>query len=532
MTFNAEHIPIENTGFFSTIVRDYIDGAKALESFYSFSPNVEGIAKAIKARENSGFNRSLLTNHLQEQYSGVELLPPLAKNIELLNNSNTYTVCTAHQPNIFTGHLYFVYKIIHAIRLASFLSEKLPDYNFVPVFYMGTEDADLEELGKVEIEGKVYKWETDQKGAVGRMKVDKALLDLLQEMAAQVSVLPYGEEIISLLRRSYSLNETIEVATFKLVNELFGRFGLIILLPDNANLKRSFSEIILKELQQEFSSKAVNSTVKSFPEKYKIQAGGRSINLFYLNDQVRERIEKVNHDFNVNNSEIRFSEAEIVELVESNPERFSPNVILRPVYQELLLPNVAFIGGGGELAYWLELKKVFEEAGVPMPVLVLRNSFTIIRKKIAEQISKWDIEISDLFLKPVELANKIIAQSSSSPLNLEVQRKSLDEIFGKISSIAGNQDNSLQKHVGAIHHSLLDKITALEKKMKRAARKRETDSVNQVNNIYNKLFPHGSLQERVDNIIPFYCLWGPQIFDALLQHSGSFEQNFTVLTEQ
>ena len=156
---------------------------------------------------------------------------------------NTFTITAAHQPNIFTGHLYFIYKIIHAIKVADELQKLLPDNNFVPVYYMGSEDADLEELGEVVVDGKKLVWETKQTGAVGRMHIDAAFLKIIKEISGQIGVLKFGEELISKMQRAYSIGKTIEEATFEFVNELFSSFGLFVLLPDVATLKKSFDPI-------------------------------------------------------------------------------------------------------------------------------------------------------------------------------------------------------------------------------------------------------------------------------------------------
>ncbi|RYG29047.1 MAG: bacillithiol biosynthesis BshC, partial [Chitinophagaceae bacterium] len=229
MAFSAKHISIEDTGFFAPVVKDYVGADKALRSFYDHEVSISGVKAAIEKRAGFKFDRQLLSNVLTAQYQKVEVHAEVQKNLSLLTHENTFTVCTAHQPNIFTGHLYFVYKILHAIRLADELSKSITGKNFVPVFYMGSEDADLEELGSIEIDGKAYQWHTDQKGAVGRMKVDKALISLIDEISLQVSVQPFGAEVVNVLRDAYRLNETIEESTFRLINEMFGRFGLVVL---------------------------------------------------------------------------------------------------------------------------------------------------------------------------------------------------------------------------------------------------------------------------------------------------------------
>src|SRR5437868_2265032 len=393
-------LPYQQTGYFSKIIIDYLKGDEKLSPFYAHEVSVDGIKAAIAERKQFPTNRKLLVDQLQSQYAGVEPNEKVQQHIQQLHGENTFTITTTHQPNIFTGHLYFVYKILHAIKLAAELKQHLPELNFVPVFYMGSEDADLDELGHIFLFGERYEWKTTQKGAVGRMKVDKALLQLMDSISGQLLVFQFGKEIIELLKACYVEGSTIETATFKLINSLFGDYGLVVLLPDNATLKRSFIPIVEKEFATGFSHNAVQETVKSFPPEYKVQAAGREINLFYLKDDLRERIEEIDPGrFRVHGSDIVFDDQSLKDEIDKYPERFSANVILRPLYQEMILPNIAFIGGGGEIAYWLELKKVFDDVSIPFPVLVLRNYFLIVDKDQLDKISKLGFDVVDMFKK-------------------------------------------------------------------------------------------------------------------------------------
>jgi bacillithiol synthase len=372
MDTTAQLIDYNTTGAFSKLVTDYISGNKDLAPFYNHPVSIEGIKAAIAARKQYATNRSLLVEALMVQYKEFAIAAMVKTNIDRLLLPNTFTITTAHQPNIFTGPLYFIYKILHAIKLAEQLTSNIPDCNFVPVYYMGSEDADLDELGHIFIKGEKYRWHTTQTGAVGRMKVDKALVKLIDEIAGQILVQPNGAAIIAIMKACYQEGVTIEQATFKLVNELFKDYGLVVLLPDTPLLKKAFIPVIEKELNEGFSYKAVNETAALFPATYKVQASGREINLFYLLDDKRERIEKTTTGFSVNNTTLQYTAKEICTELINHPERFSPNVILRPVFQEVILPNIAFIGGGGELAYWMELKKVFLATGVKKTCLLMK----------------------------------------------------------------------------------------------------------------------------------------------------------------
>jgi bacillithiol synthase len=528
----AQFIDYKTTGFFNQLMVDYIAGDTSLKSFYNYPVSIEGVKAAIEGRKKITTDRKLLVTQLEKQYSSLTTSKKVTANIQLLLKENTFTVCTAHQPNIFTGHLYFVYKILHSIKLAESLKAGLPAYDFVPVYYMGSEDADLDELGQVSINGSTYKWETKQTGAVGRMKVDKALLQLIAEIDGQLSIQPFGKEIIDLVKTCYKEGITIEQATFQLVDALFAEYGLVILLPDSAELKKAFIPIVEKELKEGFSYKAVAETVAKFPAQYKVQASGRELNLFYLKEDIRERIVQEGTRFKVQGTSLEFSDKEIIEELNKYSERFSPNVILRPVFQELILPNIAFIGGGSEVAYWLELKKVFEAVNIPLPILIVRNSFLFINKEMQELTQKLGFEAIDLFKTTTILSNELVKRESDLQLNLQKEKEQLKELYEQFKTIAGKIDITLSQHTSALQAKTLEKIEALEKKMLREEKKKFEAQQRQLLKLKQRLFPNDSLQERVDNLLPYYAKWGKGFIKTIYDNSLSLEQQFGILLEE
>jgi bacillithiol biosynthesis cysteine-adding enzyme BshC len=453
----------------------------------------------------------------------------LQKNLELLLEENTFTITTAHQPNIFTGPLYFVYKILHVIKLAAYLSEALPENNFVPVFYMGSEDADLDELGNITLRNQPYKWETKQTGAVGRMKVDKAFVKLIEAMHGQLGVEPFGDKIISIFKKYYKEGTTILQATLGVVNELFGAFGLVVLIPDNSQLKRLFNPIVKKELSELFSHRKVDETLALLKEHYKVQAGGRELNLFYLTEDKRERIERTDSQFEIPGLKRVFTEEEILDELENHPERFSANVILRGVFQEAVLPNIAFIGGGGELAYWLELKKVFEAANVPYPVLILRNSFLLFSQKQQEKINELGFEMQDVFKEENVLLNELVRRTSEKKLDLDKELQISSSFYNNIKNIAGEIDPTLPQHVESLKIKATKQLTELAKKMLRAEKRKFEAEKRQIQKLKSQLFPNDNLQERVENVAGFYALAGTQFLKLCLQNSLTVQQQFTLL---
>ena len=524
-------ISYSSTNYFPEIISDYISGNEQLQPFYAQPVSVDGIKKTIEARKLFATDRKLLVNILQKHYANADPTTQQLQSIQQLANSNTFTVTTAHQPNIFTGHLYFIYKILHAIKLCEKLKAEMPENDFVPVYYMGSEDADLDELGHIYIDGIKHKWKTDQSGAVGRMKVDKALVQLLDAMEGDLTVYPFGKEIINQMKTCYVEGTTIEQATFKLVNALFGEYGLIILLPDDADYKRAFIPVVEKELKEQFSHSIVEATAAKFPKQYKVQASGRELNMFYLLDDSRERIEKVNGRWSIVNSKISFNEQELEDELTNNPERFSANVILRPVFQEMILPNIAFIGGGAEISYWLELKKVFEVVEVPFPVLVLRNSFLLVEKNYLSKINNLGFSATDLFKTENDLMNVLVKKNSEVQLSLQKEKESVKIFYNDLRNIAGAVDITLQPHTEALEKLALHKIETLEKKMLRAEKKKFEAQQRQLHKLKGLLFPHDSLQERIENFMPFYAKWGKGFIGTIYNNSLALEQEFVILAE-
>jgi bacillithiol biosynthesis cysteine-adding enzyme BshC len=528
----ATRIPYRQTGCFSKTIVDYIDQPAHLKDFFAHPPTLNGIQKAIEERKQFKYNRKTLVAELKKQYALVSSSARVNKNIELLAEENTFTFTTAHQNNIFSGPLYFIYKILHTIRLAEHCKASLPAYNFVPVFYMGTEDADLDELNHIHLGDEKLTWNTNQKGAVGRMKIDKELVKLIKLMEGQLSVLPGGNEIVALIKTCYTEGDTIQNATFKFVHALFSEYGLIVLLPDNTEFKKQMVPIFEDDLLNQTASGIVEKTaVKLSDAGYKVQANPREINLFYLKEDIRERIESLSTQYSVLSTQIRFTKNEVLKELNEHPDRFSPNVILRGLYQETILPNLAFIGGGGETAYWLQLKELFNHYKVPFPVLILRNSFMIVEKKWQEKIAKLGFTIEDFFLSEQELLDKLVTRDSKNKTKLNGTYADAESFYELVKKQAAAIDRSLEKHVEALKTQSVYRLKELEKKMLRAEKRKFADQQRQIHAIKSHLFPGDGLQERYENISYYYAKWGREFISKLYEHSLSLEEEFVILSE-
>ncbi len=531
MDWTSTHLPYRQTGYFSRIITDYLDQAAELSPFYSHAVTEEGLKAAIGARKQSPVNRKVLADALREQYAGVKPAPLVEQNIKWLADENTFTVVTAHQPAIFTGHLYFIYKILHTIRLADYLRQLYPSAHFVPVFYMGSEDADLEELGNIYLGGEKLVWDTKQTGAVGRMK-PKGLEKLLFRIEGELSVQPFGKELVGLLKEAYLESPDIQTATFRLIHQLFAEYGLVVLIPDRASFKQLMIPVFEDDLFDNKPSEIVSKTIAQLAVHYKVQANPRLINLFYLKDDVRGRIEQQGETFMVHTTELQFTKEQLREELHRYPERFSPNVILRGLFQETILPNIAFIGGGGETAYWLELKELFEHYKTPFPVLVLRNSFLLVEGQWREKMEKAGLGVADLFKPVEELLNGLVKRDSQQTLNLEEEIAVANRYYESLKKLARPVDPTLEQHVTALQTRAVEPLRILEKKLLKAEKRKFVDQQRQLQALKSALFPQGGLQERVENFMPWYATQGRSFIHDLYQHSPALEQEFVVLIEK
>ena len=529
MSQSSMHIPFSSTHVFSTLINDYLEGKGTALDFVQYAPNLEGYRSAIEGRKKHPINRALLFEVLTKQYSNLPQEKAVNNQIALLKKETTFVVTTAHQPNLFTGPLYFFYKIIHAIQLAASLKATFPDYDFVPVYYMGSEDADLEEVGAFNLDHKKCQWVTKQTGAIGRMQVDDALLLLLKQLESYWSILPQGQKALEILKEAYQKGKTISEATLSFVHAFFGAKGLLVLQPDDAALKSAFIPVMEKELLSRFSHQAIQPTIAALSKAYHVQSEGRSINLFYLKESIRGRIEKQGEQYIVVDTAIQFTQAEIIAELHQYPERFSPNVILRGVFQESILPGVVFVGGGGELAYWMELKNVFQAVGVHYPLLQLRNSFLLMRQKQAEQWTAMQFEEQDLF-KPIhDLEIAFVKKHASDALDLQDQMSHLTTLYTTIKNEVVKVDPTLGAHAENLAQQAKAKLHTLEKKMLRAERRKQAVDIQRIHRIKKELFPQDNLQEREAHFSKWVGHYDLSWIETIMEHSKGLESRFRII---
>jgi bacillithiol biosynthesis cysteine-adding enzyme BshC len=522
-------ISYQNSGYFSPLMKDYLEQKSDLRSLYNRFPNLENFEAQIQEKKENfdHKNRKVLVSVLQNQYSKVTTSNLTKQNIEALSNENTFTITTGHQLNLFTGPLYFLYKIISTINLARELKVKYPSRNFVPVYWMATEDHDFEEINYFNFKGRKFRWNTESSGPVGRLATE-GLTEFFEVYAKELGTGKNADAIKNLFQESYLNHSNLADSTRFLANALFGEYGLVILDADDQNLKKTFIPYIKEELTQQTSHKKVLETSEKL-KNYTIQVNPREINLFYMENDLRERIIFENEKYKVNNTKIEFTETKILELVEKQPEKFSPNVIMRPLYQEVILPNLCYIGGGGEIAYWLELKSFFDAINITFPILLLRNSVLLATEKQVTKADKLGLSWSDLFLKQADLVNQKTSELSEFPIDLSIQKDFLKNQFHYLHSLAQKTDKSFLGAVKAQESKQIKGLENLEKRLLKAQKLKYSETVERITDLQNELFANQSLQERQANFSEFYIENGERFIPQLFHQLKPLENNFNII---
>ena len=529
MTFKTTKIPLTNTGQFSKLMIDYINGEDSLRQFYKYSPKLNSFKEAIIDKSKEKIDRKLLVEVLKEQYERSKITNSNST-IELLLDKNTFTVCTGHQLCLFTGPLYFIYKIITTINLAEKLKKQYPEYNFIPVYWMASEDHDFEEVKSINLFGKKLALDnTEASGAVGRLKPDSINL-VIEELKQILGDSENSKDLIQLFKDAYLKQNNLTDATRYLVNYLFSDHGLVILDGDDARLKGEFSEILKDDILNNTNYKIVSQTISELNKiGLKAQVSPREINCFYMIDNIRERIIFESPKFKVQSSPISFTKDELLAELKDHPERFSPNVVTRPIYQQMILPNLAYVGGPGEIAYWLEYKAMFDFHKVNFPVLMPRNFAMLVDEKSDQQIKKLGFELKDIFKDTEILIKEYVNKNAVSELSLKDEEVKLLAIYAEISAKATAVDSTLKSSVEAEMQKAINALKNMESKILRAEKQKQETNINQIKKIKDKFLPEGVLQERQENFSPYYLRSGKQFIPDLKAQFDPFDFEIVIM---
>lgn len=515
----------KQTNQFSKLFLDYINQENCLDSCYENSPEISSFKNQITQKQHSFplEQRQILVESLKLQYKKDSYLPiHTEKTIDDLSNKNTFTVTTGHQLNIYTGPLYFIFKIITTIRLAEDLKKHYPQYNFIPVYWMATEDHDYDEIRRINIFGKSFEWDKEPNsiGPVGKLNTKG-----LEKIAELIPDFP--QEIIDI----YQSSPTLTAATRKLVQHLFKDTPLVIIDGDDDLLKRQFIPSFEKEILETPSNDLINQLSNHLEQNgYKAQAFPRNINVFYMEDDLRSRIifNDETKTYDVLNSDLSFSKKELIDLLHTSPNKFSPNVVLRPLYQESILPNLAYIGGPGELAYWLQLHQQFKYFQIPLPILFPRNFGLLLNTNTQKKIQQLGLPLENYFEEELALKERFLKKEGKQEFNLSEEDHEISAVFQSIVSRATAIDGSMEGFIMGELKKVQKGLSNMEKRVQKAEERKFETQLNKLAQTRNKILPNGTLQERKENIFSFLTNH-PTLIQDLTTIIDPFKKDFYVV---
>lgn len=509
------------------LIKDFLN--HNIEGFEENTFSLPHFEKKIPEKQNSftSEQREILVAVLQRQLSGLTLSPKQKQNLEDLKLTNTFTITTGHQLNLFSGPVFFVYKILQTIKTCSYLKDHFPEFNFVPVYWMASEDHDFAEINHFKTENNYYEINEKSGGAVGRIPLSDTFF--ISEFEKEFKDFVFGTELILMLKEAYKAGNTLTQAIQMLVNRLFSEFGLLILDGDSTELKAQMKETFKDELLNFSLYKESKGKIDFLTEKYgKVQVNPREINLFYLTE-TRDRIDFNGNQYVIVDKNRTFTKEEILEKLESNPEKFSPNALMRPVYQETILPNLAYIGGNAEIMYWLELKDYFKKNNLPFPLLIPRNSMLFLNQKTLGKIENLQLKIEDFFQNFTVITNNKILDNNEILRLLEEKELQLAHQFAELKTVAETTEKSFGNMIKAEEVRQMKSFKRMKKRLLHAEKIKQKEMLERLENLFLDVHPSKNWQERVYNFSVFFADHGNAWLETCLEEMQIDESKLIIL---
>ena len=470
-------------------------------------------------------HREEVSDIIRKQYSDYKISKQTDSNIESLKSENTFAVVTGQQVAIFGGPLYTFYKIITTIKLCSQLKEKYDEYNFVPIFWMEGDDHDFEEIKSINIFDKtnsikkiIYDDGLDEeieRGSVGSLKFNENIKSTINELEDSLRDTEYKNDLLNLIKKCYSEGTKFKEAFKKLLHSFFDEYGLIIFDPQDKEVKEILLPIFKKEIES-FSDHTNEIVLKSaeLDDIYHAQVKVKPVNLFYSDEKGRYLIEPVDEEFRFKGKRKRIGKIELLNLLHYDPSSFSPNVLLRPICQDYILPTAVYVGGPSELSYFAQVMPNYSFFEVVDPIIFPRSSATIIEKHIFSTLQKYDLSISDIFRKKRELINRVLKSISDIDINslFSETKNNIDLELEKIKSTLLAIDKNLIDSTNKSMQRIFQNLEVIKEKSEKAQAAKHETVIKQLDKVRMVIYPQENLQERELSFINFANKYGLDIF--------------------
>ncbi len=521
-------VPYDKLRAFPRLFADYCTAHEKVASRYA--GNWQSTTDRIAAADHAAAHvrdRQILVEVLLDQQEAWGLDAPTRRNIEALSDPETVAVVTGQQTTVLGGPLYTPLKVLTALMQADALAEET-GRRVVPVFWLEGEDHDWEEMAGTHIlhRNEVVPLRYDgyalpdegNLGAVGRLTAEERMAALIDQLDDHLPPSDFKPQVMQAVRSSYAEGTRLENAFARLLRELFPESGLVFINPDDARLKQLTAPLFARELRApKDSSRLVNEAGEELKASYHAQVHARSSNLFLLEDEGRYPIDLAEDGFRLRGTDRRFTEEELLDLLDTQPELFSPNVVLRPLMQDMLLPTALYVAGPGEVSYFAQYKAVYDWAGIPMPVLHPRISATLVEGKVAKVLDKYEIDPADLEAGVDQLFQRLVVREMEVDVDQvfgEVQapiHQAINELKAPVETV----DRTLGKSVEATRAAIVHELSSLKERVVRAEKRNQDELYAQLQKAHANLFPAGRPQERVISALYFLNKYSPALITQL-----------------
>ena len=527
-------VPFRKIPHQSDLFLDYLDLSPKALSFYSRRPTLESLVEDSRALHLArSFPREQVAAILLRQNKSFGNSPAAFSHIEKVVKPESVAILTGQQVGIFTGPLYTIFKALTAIRLAEQLRRL--GVEAIPVFWMDSEDHDLAEITRMAVLGADshastidYRdllfgagYDHDNLRPVGSIAFSESIQ---QAVGHYLDLLPDSEwkqDIALTLERAYRPGATFAQSFGKAMAELFSDRGLVLFDPQDPESKRLVAPVFRKAVAQTglIHERLVERNHLLAQAGYHTQVSvlEASTVLSLLDGGERRPLTRQGSVFGLKNAERVFTESELIELVELAPERFSPNVLLRPIVQDHLFPTVAYVGGPSEIAYFAQIQVLYDLYDRPMPALWPRASFTLMEAETSALMEKFAIEFEDCFLGKHHLVEKLITASNDSSTTAIISglRSYLDVSLEEIRPQMEAADTSLGQALETARRKMLHQVDSLQTKSVHLEARNHRELLERAEFFLNHLYPNKNLQERQLSIHSFLARYGPPVMKAV-----------------
>ncbi len=523
------NLPLSSGGF-SKLFVDYIDDFQKIHQYfqsdYHSSSNVQRHVDLIGTQYQ---HRSIIIDVLSEQNQSFGCSAKTHEHIEHLRNEKTFAIVTGQQVGMLGGPLYTIYKTLTAIKLAAQLNNTFTEYKFIPVFWLEGEDHDFDEVNNVNLLSQEYvplkvnyllngKPTDKNMGAVGELVFDNYLNNFFEEIQKHLQNSEFKSSLLGTLQQAYTTNSTFNKSFVKFMNTMFEDDGLVFISSNDRRLKQILSPIFHKELQ-EFPrvSQLIIQRSAELEDKYHAQIKTKALNLFLFHKGGRYFIEPREHDFSLKGTRHFLPKEELLRIAAETPELLSPNVALRPICQDTLLPTIAYVAGPSEVAYFAQLKSVYQYFNMTMPIIYPRASVTLIEERSEKVLEKYEVEIQEIFSHPEKVQRKVIEMVSEVKIDemFTDASKRTNELLNELKFGMNYIDPTLMGPLEATREKVDAQLTILKDKVRQAQERKHEVALRQLNKATNTLLPNGSLQERELNIVYFLNRYGMDFIQRL-----------------